>query len=45
MSNGINYQTINSYVKRHFGAQIKVALKRDVNKNELAVDAFKKTFL
>lgn len=43
MSQGINYQTINSYVKRNFGAKIKVARKSHVNKNEPAVDAFKKT--
>ena len=43
MSQGINYQTINSYVKRNFGAKIKVARKSHVNKNESAVDAFKKT--
>ena len=42
---GINYQTINSYVKRHFGAKIKVARKSHVNKNELALDTFKKTSL
>jgi len=40
---GINYQTINSYVKRHFGAKIKVARKSHINKNELVVDTFKKT--
>jgi transposase len=45
MSQGINYQTINSYVKRNFGAKIKVARKSHVNKNEPAVDAFKKTSL
>jgi hypothetical protein len=45
MSQGINYQTLNSYVKRHFGAKIKVARKSHINKNELAVDTFKKTSL
>jgi transposase len=42
---GINYQTINSYVKRKFGAKIKVARKSHINKSELAVDSFKKTSL
>jgi hypothetical protein len=43
MPEGINYQTINSYVKRHFGAKIKVACKIHINKNELVVVTFKKT--
>jgi transposase len=42
---GINYQTINSYVKRKFGAKIKVARKSHINKSEVAVDSFKKTSL
>ena len=40
---GVNYQTINSYVKRKFGAKIKVARKSHINKNDVAVDNFKKT--
>ena len=40
---GVNYQTINSYVKRKFGAKIKVARKSHINKNDAAVDNFKKT--
>lgn len=40
---GINYQTINSYVKRNFGAKIKVARKSHVKKDDEAVDSFKKT--
>ena len=40
---GINYQTINSYVKRKFGAKIKVARKSHSNKSDELVDSFKKT--
>lgn len=40
---GINYQTINSYVKRNFGAKIKVARKSHIKKDEDAADSFKKT--
>lgn len=40
---GVNYQTINSYVKRKFGAKIKVARKSHINKNDAAVENFKKT--
>ncbi len=43
MPSGINYQTINSYVKRHFGAKIKVARKSHIRKDEAAGDSFKKT--
>ena len=43
MPEGINYQTINSYVKRNFGAKIKVARKSHLKKNDAAVDSFKKT--
>lgn len=43
MPNGVNYQTINSYVKRNFGAKIKVARKSHVKKDDEAVDSFKKT--
>lgn len=45
IAEGINYQTINSYVKRHFGAKIKVARKSHVKKNDLQADNFKKTSL
>ena len=45
MPNGVNYQTINSYVKRNFGAKIKVARKSHVKKDEMASDSFKKTSL
>lgn len=40
---GVNYQTINSYVKRKFGAKIKVARKSHIKKDDQAVDSFKKT--
>jgi len=40
---GVNYQTINGYIKRHFGAKLKIARKSHANKDENAVDAFKKT--
>jgi hypothetical protein len=43
MPQGVNYQTINSYVKRKFGAKIKVARKSHINKNDDLVDSFKKT--
>jgi len=43
MPNGVNYQTINSYVKRNFRAKIKVARKSHVKKDDEAVDSFKKT--
>ena len=39
----IKYITILKYVKRHFGTKIKVARKSHVNKNEEAVEVFKKT--
>ena len=45
MPEGVNYQTINSYVKRKFGAKIKVARKSHIKKDETAVDSFKKTSL
>lgn len=40
---GINYHTVNKYVKRHFGAKLKVARKSHSKKDENGVDAFKKT--
>jgi transposase len=43
MPQGINYQTINSYVKRNFGAKLKVARKSHINKNQDHSDTFKKT--
>lgn len=42
---GVNYQTINSYVKRNFKAKLKVARKSHINKDQNAVDDFKKTFV
>lgn len=41
--NGINYHTVNKYVKRHFGAKLKVSRKSHIKKDENAVDTFKKT--
>lgn len=43
MPQGINYQTINSYVKRNFGAKLKVSRKSHINKKQEDSDAFKKT--
>ena len=40
---GINYHTVNKYVKRHFGAKLKVARKSHIKKDPNAVEAFKKT--
>ena len=40
---GINYHTVNKFVKRKFGAKLKVARKSHVDKDEQAVEAFKKT--
>lgn len=40
---GVNYQTINSYVKRKFGAKIKVARKSHAKKDDEAAESFKKT--
>lgn len=45
MPDGVNYQTVNSYVKRKFGAKIKVARKSHIKKDGTAVDSFKKTSL
>lgn len=39
---GINYHTLNKHVKRKYGAKIKVARKSHVQKDEQAVEAFKK---
>jgi transposase len=43
IKDGVNYQTINSYVKRNFKAKLKVARKSHIKKDENAVDDFKKT--
>lgn len=40
---GINYHTVNKYIKRHFGAKLKVARKSHSKKDENTVEAFKKT--
>jgi len=40
---GINYNTLRHYVKRHFGAKLKVARKSHVKKDREAVQLFKKT--
>ena len=39
----IPYTTLNSYVKRHFGASVKAARKSHIKKDMGKVDAFKKT--
>jgi transposase len=39
---GIKYVTLNAYVKKHFGAKLKVARKSHVQKDLNAVDTFKK---
>ncbi len=38
----IHYQTVNKYVKRTFGAKLKVARKSHINKDPKAIQAFKK---
>lgn len=43
MPTGINYHTVNKYVKRHFGAKLKVSLKSHIKKDTNTVDGFKKT--
>lgn len=40
---GINYNSLRHYVKRHFGAKLKVARKSHVKKDKEAVQTFKKT--
>lgn len=40
---GINYNTLRHYVKRHFGAKLKVARKSHVKKDQQSVELFKKT--
>lgn len=39
---GIKYHTVNKYLKRKFGAKLKVARKSHINKNEKQVEEFKK---
>lgn len=39
---GIKYHTVNKYVKRHFGAKLKVARKSHIKKDAQAVEDFKK---
>lgn len=39
---GINYHTLNKYVKRKYGAKMKVVRKSHVEKDEQAVEQFKK---
>jgi transposase len=41
---GINYHTLNKYVKRKYGAKIKVVRKTHVQKDEEAVEQFKKKY-
>lgn len=43
LEKGINYNTLRHYVKRHFGAKLKVARKSHVKKDKEAGEAFKKT--
>lgn len=42
---GINYNSLRHYVKRHFGAKLKVARKSHVKKDREAGQTFKKTSL
>ena len=39
----IKYNSLRHYVKRHFGAKLKVACKSHIRKNKEAVEFFKKT--
>lgn len=39
---GIKYVTLNAYVKKHFGAKLKIARKSHVQKDIVAVETFKK---
>jgi transposase len=41
----INYYTVNKYVKRHFGAKLKVSRKSHIQKDPNAAATFKKTYL
>ena len=40
---GVNYNSLRHYVKRHFGAKLKVPRKSHIRKDKEAVVAFKKT--
>lgn len=40
---GVNYNTLRHYVKRHFGAKLKVPRKSHIRKNEQEGKDFKKT--
>ena len=40
---GIKYHAVNKYVKRKFKVKLKVARKSHINKDDKAVEAFKKT--
>jgi len=40
---GVNYNSLRHYVKRHFGAKLKVPRKSHIRKDEEAVSTFKKT--
>jgi len=40
---GVNYNSLRHYVKRHFGAKLKVPRKSHIRKDKEAVAAFKKT--
>ena len=42
---GINYNSLRHYVKRNFGAKLKVARKSHIKKDQEAVDLFKKTLV
>lgn len=44
ISGGINYHTVNKYVKRHFGAKLKVSRKSHIKKDLNAVESFRKNF-
>lgn len=39
---GIKYHAVNKYVKRKFGAKLKVARKSHIKKDEKQVEEFKK---
>jgi transposase len=41
----VNYQSLNTFVKKHFKTKIKVARKSHINKDVSAVLAFKKTLI
>jgi transposase len=40
---GINYNSLRHYVKRHFGAKLKVPRKSHIRKDKEAVATFKKS--